>query len=208
MSKQTRTSERKSTIEKSQELESRLRRREIEAQEKKSKKLANIREKELESFVKEAQEIINLADRLEESETSFGADTTLDPLGALTPDGLARARSVSTGLNRFECGNASSLSPERAGLERNIFGGSLRTINEVFENDKMDNNDGFASDWRSLAGQREDRGLQSRDQERCQRSPVALHLHLRPLTIDKQCQWLAQSLNMRTLCSHISNIAA
>ena len=141
MSKQTRTSERKSTIENSQELESRLRRREIKAQEKKSKKLANIREKELESFVKEAQEIINLADRLEESETSFGADTTLDPLGALTPDGLARARSVSTGLNRFECGNASSLSPERAGLERNIFGGSLRTINEVFENDKMDNNE-------------------------------------------------------------------
>ena len=141
MSKQTRTSERKSTIEKSQELESQLRRREIKAQEKKSKKLANIREKELENFVKEAQEIINLADRLEESETSFGADTTLDPLGALTPDGLARARSVSTGLNRFECGNASSLSPERAGLERNIFGGSLRTINEVFENDKMDNNE-------------------------------------------------------------------
>ena len=47
-----------------------------------------------------------------------------------------------------------------------------------------------------------------RDQKRCQRSPLALHLHLRPLTIDKQCQWLAQSLNTRTMYSHISHIAA
>ena len=46
-----------------------------------------------------------------------------------------------------------------------------------------------------------------RDQKRCQRSPLALHLHLCPLTIDKQCQWLAQSLNTRTLYSHIWNIA-
>ena len=54
MSKQTRTSERKSTIENSQELESRLRKREIKAQEKRSKKLANVREEELENFVKES----------------------------------------------------------------------------------------------------------------------------------------------------------
>ena len=52
MSKQTRSSERKSTIESSQELESRLRRREIKAQEKKSKRLANVREEELKILLK------------------------------------------------------------------------------------------------------------------------------------------------------------
>ena len=139
MSKQTRSSERKSTIESSQELESRLRRREIKAQEKKSKRLANVREEELKNFIKEAHEVINLADNLEETETDLDAETlSLDPLGVLTPDGLARARSVSTGLNRFESGNVSSLSPERAGPESNIFGGSLRSIDEVFESSKMD----------------------------------------------------------------------
>ena len=97
-------------------------------------------------------EIIDLEDDLEETETDFGVnEPVLDPLGALTPKGLARVRSVSTGLNRFECGRASSLSPERAGLvsfhpnislgptdERNIFEGSLSTIDEVFEGIKMD----------------------------------------------------------------------
>ena len=143
----TRSSSRKSTVENSRRLETILQERDLKKQKKKSKNLATVIEKELDNLSQEAQDLSNLADNIENesslvSQSSSTLETAVvDPLGALTP--ASRKRSVSTEVNRFECGNTSSLSPERAGfiiLEPNL-NENLSTINEVFEENKMDEND-------------------------------------------------------------------
>ena len=155
MNKPTRASSRKSTVQNSQELKHILQQREIKSQEKKSLKLAKIIETESEAYCQEASELINLADNIEtaslaaEIENNLVLDSSLstetefvDPLGVLTsPSPANKTRSVSTEINRFDCGNESSLSPERIGqvylssLEVN-----LSTIDEVFEINKMEEN--------------------------------------------------------------------
>ena len=149
MSKEkARASLRKSTIESSRQLELIIQKRELKKQQSNSKKLATVIEKELSSYGQEALDLINLADNLE-TENSLVADSSstletavVDPLGVLSPSS-GRVRSVSTERNRLECGNASSLTPERTGfvdLEQNI-NEDLNTIDEVFEDNKMDENE-------------------------------------------------------------------
>ena len=147
MSKEkARASLRKSTVESSRQLELILHERELKKQQNKSKKLATVIEKELSSYGQESLGSINLAENLETesslvTESSSTLETTVvDPLGVLSPSG--RTRSVSTELNRLECGNASALSPERAGLLDNNqdlnLNENLSIIDEVFESNKMD----------------------------------------------------------------------
>ena len=146
--KPTRASTRKSTVKNSQELKNYLQQREIKAQEKKSLKLSKLIEQESEAYCQEASELIDLADNIEsavsaaESETSLVLDSSIstetevvDPLGVWSYSSPAdRTRSVSTEINRFECGNESSLSPERIGqLNLNPLEENLSTIDEVFE---------------------------------------------------------------------------
>ena len=166
MSDQRRVSQRKSTIENSQKIENILKEREIKAQKKNSKKLGSIIQGQLKSFEEEAHEVIDLAESLpedaalaadnieiEESNLDPGSGLNLenqaqivDPLGALTP-GVIRSRSVSTEVNRLECGTASSATPERARLDNNLspirqdnlLNINLSVVDEVFE-DKMDDN--------------------------------------------------------------------
>ena len=166
MSDQRRVSQRKSTIKNSQKIENILKEREIKAQKKNSKKLGSIIQGQLKSFEEEAHEVIDLAESLpedaalaadnieiEESNLDPGSGLNLenqaqivDPLGALTP-GVIRSRSVSTEVNRLECGTASSATPERARLDNNLspirqdnlLNINLSIVDEVFE-DKMDDN--------------------------------------------------------------------
>ena len=167
MSQPLRKSSRQSTIKQSRELEICLSQRETKTQERKSKKLGKLNEQELEEHSEEVYEFIDLADEVENStvvsenldnlttETNVVLETGLvaDPLGVLTPRVVSnRIRSVSTELNRLECGNASSLSPGRSCLaqsqpiigvsplqELNEIEDNLSVANEVFEI-KMDDN--------------------------------------------------------------------
>ena len=149
MSKEkVRASLRKTTVESSHQLELILQERELKKQQNKSKKLATVTEKQLSSYGQEVLSSINLAENLE-TESSLVTDssstietTVADPLGVLSPSG--RARSISTELNRLECGNVSAVSPERAGLFENQdlnLNVNLSIIDEVFESNKMDEND-------------------------------------------------------------------
>ena len=67
MSDQRRVSQRKSTVENSQQIENILKERKIRAQKKNSKKLGSIIHKESESFGEEACEVIDLAESLPEN---------------------------------------------------------------------------------------------------------------------------------------------
>ena len=134
---------RKSTAENSRQIDKILQERKLKAQERKLKRSAKVHENEVVSGSSEVDEIIELADN--SSENSVQAEPNIeveppvvDPLAGLTPRSLDRSRSVSIELNRFECGNLSALSPERAGLlDLQPYPGdineNLSTIDEVFE---------------------------------------------------------------------------
>ena len=134
---------RKSTAENSRQIDKILQDRKLKAQERKLKRSAKVHENEVVSGSREVDEKIELADN--SSENSVQAEPNIeveppvvDPLAGLTPRSLDRSRSVSIELNRFECGNLSALSPERAGLlDLQPYPGdineNLSTIDEVFE---------------------------------------------------------------------------
>ena len=163
MSQPLRKSSRQSTIKQSRELEICLSQRELKAQERKSKKLGKLNEQEFGEHSEEVYEFIDLADEVENSaiatenldnlatETNVVLETEIiaDPLGVLTPRVVSnRIRSVSTELNRLECGNTSSLTPGRSCLAQSqpIIGVSpLQELNEIEDNYevfeiKMDDN--------------------------------------------------------------------
>ena len=134
---------RKTTVENSRETDKILQERKLKAQERKLKRSAKFHESEVVSSSNEVDEIFELAD--DYLENSVQAEPNIeveppvvDPLAGLTPRSLNRSRSVSIELNRFECGNLSAVSPERAGLldiqphPENI-NENLSTIDEVFE---------------------------------------------------------------------------
>ena len=144
MSEQNNSSRlRKSTVESSRQLEIFLQERKIKSQNRKgNKKSGKATETEVvTTYSKEINEVVDLADNSENSvETEQNIeieDPSVDPLAGLTPGSSRRLRSVSTEVNRFECGNVSSLSPDRVGLiphsESDVHELNLSTINEVFE---------------------------------------------------------------------------
>ena len=113
-----------------------MKQRENKSKEISSKKLADSLFKDLVvSYCAQSEEIIDLANPLEvpapaesekqiienspvtEDNNLIEAAPVVDPLGVLTAESpIERKRSVSTEINRFECGRASVLSPERAGF--------------------------------------------------------------------------------------------
>ena len=144
MSEQNNSSRlRKSTVESSRQLEIFLQERKIKSQNRKgNKKSGKATETEVvTTYSKEINEVVDLADNSEnlvETEQNIEIeDPYVDPLAGLTPGSSRRLRSVSTEVNRFECGNVSSLSPDRVGLiphsESDVHELNLSTINEVFE---------------------------------------------------------------------------
>ena len=122
MSEQSNSSRlRKTTVESSRQLEIILQERENKTQKRKSNKSAIVSETEVVTpHSKEIDEVVDLADHSEysvETEQNIEIeDPSVDPLAGLTPGSSRRLRSVSTELNRFECGDLSSLSPDRVGL--------------------------------------------------------------------------------------------